>query len=243
MKPTLSYFVCATARSGSSLLCDLLGQTGVAGYPGEYFTPVNYGEAAQAWGLTEAPFSEFLKKTIEKSTTPNGVFGTKMFIYNIRQSRFRELPEFAGRSLPPWELMPEIFPNLHYIWIMRRNKIRQAVSYLRAKQTMQWETYKDDPRRPKETPVYDRDQIQWLLEEAIMEEVRWQEHFKRANVQPLTIVYEDFVAQKEETIRRVLDYLGIEAPAHRLNGRPKLIRQADELSDQWVERFFADKQW
>jgi len=145
--------------------------------------------------------------------------------------------------LPPWELMPEIFPNLHYIWIMRRNKIRQAVSYLRAKQTMLWETYRDDPRRPKEMPAYDRDQIQWLLEEAIMEEVRWQEHFKRANVQPLTIVYEDFIAQKEQTIRRVLDYLGIEAPAHPLNGRPKLIRQADELSDQWVERFFADKQW
>ena len=37
MKPMLSYLVCATQRSGSTLLCELLRATEVAGVPDEYF--------------------------------------------------------------------------------------------------------------------------------------------------------------------------------------------------------------
>ena len=37
MAPTDTYLICATQRSGSTLLCELLKQTGVAGRPEEYF--------------------------------------------------------------------------------------------------------------------------------------------------------------------------------------------------------------
>ena len=37
MAPTHTYLICATQRSGSTLLCELLKQTGVAGRPEEYF--------------------------------------------------------------------------------------------------------------------------------------------------------------------------------------------------------------
>ena len=36
-----SYLVCATERSGSTLLCELLAGTGVAGRPEEYFEFLN----------------------------------------------------------------------------------------------------------------------------------------------------------------------------------------------------------
>ena len=35
--PTVSYLICSTPRTGSSLLCDALTATGVAGRPEEYF--------------------------------------------------------------------------------------------------------------------------------------------------------------------------------------------------------------
>ncbi len=35
--PVLSYLICATPRSGSTLLCDALGRTGIAGRPAEHF--------------------------------------------------------------------------------------------------------------------------------------------------------------------------------------------------------------
>src|SRR6266480_7340737 len=37
MQPNISYIICATPRSGSSLLCEALTNTGVAGQPEEYF--------------------------------------------------------------------------------------------------------------------------------------------------------------------------------------------------------------
>ena len=40
--PERSYLVCATPRSGSTLLCDLLDQTGVAGHPEEYFEALRH---------------------------------------------------------------------------------------------------------------------------------------------------------------------------------------------------------
>jgi LPS sulfotransferase NodH len=35
--PTLSYLICSTPRSGSTLLCEALTNTGVAGSPEEYY--------------------------------------------------------------------------------------------------------------------------------------------------------------------------------------------------------------
>jgi trehalose 2-sulfotransferase len=53
MLPTRSYLVCATPRSGSTLLCHLLDQTGVAGRPQEYF------EALQHSGRPRQPEEYF----------------------------------------------------------------------------------------------------------------------------------------------------------------------------------------
>src|SRR3954453_1951322 len=53
VRPELSYLVCATPRSGSTLLCHLLDQTGMAGHPEEYF------EALQHSGLPRRPEEYF----------------------------------------------------------------------------------------------------------------------------------------------------------------------------------------
>lgn len=51
--PALSYLVCATPRSGSTLLCHLLDRTGIAGHPQEYF------EALRHSGLPRRPHEYF----------------------------------------------------------------------------------------------------------------------------------------------------------------------------------------
>lgn len=37
MRPELSYLICATPRSGSTLLCEAMQNSGIAGCPEEYF--------------------------------------------------------------------------------------------------------------------------------------------------------------------------------------------------------------
>ena len=51
----LSYLVCATPRSGSSFLCEVLSNTGVAGRPDDYFWNPPFWFAD--WGVTD--FSGF----------------------------------------------------------------------------------------------------------------------------------------------------------------------------------------
>ncbi|HXR60588.1 MAG TPA: Stf0 family sulfotransferase, partial [Solirubrobacterales bacterium] len=54
MQPDRSYLVCATPRSGSTLVCHALEETGVAGRPEEYF------EALRHSGRPRRPEEYFL---------------------------------------------------------------------------------------------------------------------------------------------------------------------------------------
>jgi LPS sulfotransferase NodH len=53
-------------------------------------------------------------------------------------------------------------------------------------------------------------------------------------------VYEDFVEAQEETVRAVLHGLRIDAGPDLHLPPPVLGRQADELSDEWVDRYLAE---
>jgi LPS sulfotransferase NodH len=70
-----SYLVCATPRSGSTLLCHLLDQTGIAGHPEEYF------EALRHSGVPRRPHEYF-----DPARHAN----------IIERLAFRELPDATG---------------------------------------------------------------------------------------------------------------------------------------------------
>ncbi len=74
--PSLSYFVCGSPRSGTTLLCSLLESSGVAGSAREYFWRDDVGDYRQAWKTPSV--SGYLAEVMRRSTTPNGVFGAKL---------------------------------------------------------------------------------------------------------------------------------------------------------------------
>src|SRR5947209_6929141 len=108
VQPQCSYLVCATPRSGSTLLCEALANTGIAGNPKEYFEnlistglprrPREYfedianteivdvlgaysrldNEPGLSTGQNGYSYTEYFQKVIEQGTTPNGVFGAKV---------------------------------------------------------------------------------------------------------------------------------------------------------------------
>jgi LPS sulfotransferase NodH len=87
MAPSLSYLVCATPRSGSTLLCHLLDQTGVAGRPEEYF------EALRHSGLPRRPHE---------------YFDPDRHANIIERLAFREMPDGVARPPSPlWQ--PETY--------------------------------------------------------------------------------------------------------------------------------------
>jgi LPS sulfotransferase NodH len=67
----------------------------------------------------------------------------------------------------------------------------------------------------------------------------WEDHFDRHGVAPHTVVYEDLVTDYEAGLLGCLDFLRVGAPAS--VPAPGIRRQADELTEQWVERFLRDR--
>jgi LPS sulfotransferase NodH len=78
VRATRSYLVCATPRSGSTLLCHLLDQTGLAGHPDEYF------EALRHSG---------------RPRQPHEYFDPERHVNIVERLAFREMPD--GSEPPP----------------------------------------------------------------------------------------------------------------------------------------------
>ncbi len=164
MRPRISYLVCATPRSGSTLLCEALTNTQLAGYPAEYF------EALRATGLPTRPkeyftgldnseidhilgnysriderqpqsfdnYADYLDEVLTRGTTPNGVFGAKVMWGYLDDfiDNTRSIPRYRDLEMP--NILSAIFPNLHYILVYRLDKVRQAVSLWKAIQSQTW---------------------------------------------------------------------------------------------------------
>lgn len=74
-----------------------------------------------------------------------------------------------------------------------------------------------------------------------MREAGIQEFFSEGNIVPLTIVYEDFIQEYEKTVRKVLEFLELDATKAEVSP-PSLARTADDLSEEWVQRFREELQ-
>ena len=84
----LSYLVCATPRSGSTLLCQALDSTGVAGHPEEYF--------------------EALRKS-GRPRRPQEYFDPDRHANIIERLAFREMPDGLADPSPLWQ--PETYDS------------------------------------------------------------------------------------------------------------------------------------
>ena len=84
--------------------------------------------------------------------------------------------------------------------------------------------------------------IDHLLCEATLREAAIQELFSEGDIVPLTIVYEDFIADFEGTIRGTLDFLDVTVPERITIEPPFFTKLADDVSEEWVQRFRHERQ-
>jgi LPS sulfotransferase NodH len=259
-KPTTihtSYIICATPRSGSTLLCEALKNTSVAGRPNEYFDRQSQLDRSKLWRISS--YTDYFEKVLEYGTTPNGVFGAKLMLdqFNYFISQVRQMPKYRAldaslerfQSFPPDEeilelqgldtwmraLLFALFPNLHYVWITRLNKVRQAVSQSKAFQTRIFELKSDKP--PKKQLTFSFEHINSFHRKTLIQEVLWQNYFDKCGIMPFKVVYEDFVDNYEETIKEILNYLKIPVPNDLGIDKRKLLKMSDALSEEWVKRY------
>ncbi len=231
-----SYLILATPRSGSYLLSEALEGTGLAGHPAEYFGPHRSTRLHKLWGITS--HSDYLDRLLREFATPNGVFGAKV-MWRQYLSLLRDLgfgPIFQSKSSAA--MMNSRFPDLHYVWITRRDKVRQAVSYWKALQTSRWSLSKGQAQQPVEEPAFDFGAINELMRRILADEEAIRGYLKAHDLQPFTVVYEELVAAYEETAIRILQWLNITVPVDLVFPERRLLRQSDAQSEEWVQHFY-----
>jgi LPS sulfotransferase NodH len=221
------------------MLCEALKLTGVAGRPGEFFDPQDMALCASRWGVSNYTdnFTDYFIKAIEHGTTPNGVFGAKVMWGYFKKfaMRLRTVSGCESVGLP--ELVTESFPNLHYIWITRRDKIRQAISFSRAIQSDIWSSTTDPLPEMMRAATFDFEEIENLRRRLQDHDEKWRRYFDQCGAEPLTVVYEDFTTAYEATAIEILNYLSVEAPEVIPFEARSMRRQADTISEEWVERY------
>jgi LPS sulfotransferase NodH len=258
--PTLSCLIVTTPRSGSWLLSSGLHDTELAGQPEEYFRPDVIPVWTAEWGIPRrGPYREYVRHAMDYSTSDNGVFGAKLHWYQyqwlIRTMRALEGgagTALGGQSDPRADLdfLATFIPNPRFVHLVRRDKIRQAMSYFRAGRTGVWfvteEDVADMARRPQgpqpaPRPLSDREwqHLRFLENLVIAHERNWRNFFDETGIEPLEIIYEEFIEDFNGTVGAVLEFLGVGTRADAASLSPRLFKQGDEVSEAWVEEYLV----
>ena len=234
--PSTSYIVWHTQRTGSTLLCTTLDATNVAGHPDEWPEEKLRHSRDSVTTIRDALWS--------RQSTSNGVLGVKWSYHQPSIDDFCRM--FCHDGPGGWEA---VFPGCRHIVMTRRNKIRLAVSWWKAICGGRYHQSRSGAPLPWQdrltaepddlVDAYDFAAIKRLVFEVVEREAALQELLSELEVSPLSVTYEDFIADYEQTIRRVLAFLGLgqlvsEVPP------PLLARTSDDVNDRWVTRFLSD---
>jgi LPS sulfotransferase NodH len=238
MQPHISYLICATPRSGSFLLCEALKNTGLAGQPEEYFWRGDEPFWKERWSVSS--YADYVAGAISQGTTLNGVFGAKI-MWGYFDDFVGKLRSIAGyEDQPIAELLSTIFPNLHYIWITRRDKVRQAISHEKAIQTNIWAMTDETPPFTGELH-FDFARIDAQVHLIESHEAAWQQYFAENGITPFTVIYEELVVAYEQTATQILHELSIPVPEALQFAPRRMRRQTDTLSEEWAQRYHVLK--
>jgi trehalose 2-sulfotransferase len=255
--PDRSYLVCATPRSGSTLLCELLRSTGVAGRPLEHFEvlrhsgrprqPREYFDGLHDFAVLDrlaslrppaAPVDEspeeWWARILFDGTTPNGVWGGKLMWGHVEDlvARARALPGLAGADLD--DVLRELLGDVALLYVTRPDKVEQAVSLWRAVQTESW---RSGARPAAECACYVFEGVDHLRRQLEEHEAAWRRWFAERGDPVFEVSYDDLGEDPAGTVAEVMRALGlpeVEVPA------PEMHRQRDERSAGWAERYRAE---
>ncbi len=244
MKPA-AYILCATPRSGSTLLCDLLTGTGVAGAPNSFYRQLSLADWIRDWGITEPQDSPdfdrvFLTRTLEAGSAGTGMFGLRL-MWNGVEDMLASLRGLYPGHTSDAATIDAAFGPTRYLYLSRTDKVAQAISRYRAEAGGLWHVNADGSEREqtKRAQVsYDRAAIAAYLAEVEQDGRNWDDWFARNGITPFQVTYENLAAHTVAILMGVLAALGLD-PDLAKSVEARTRRLADTESLDWAARFGA----
>lgn len=220
-----TYIVCATQRSGSTLLCHLLTNTNKVGHPKEYLLPTHNSKVS----FDEDNYLQYVCDSLEAHASEEGITGVKIMDNHFLELLERLHSSKSSDTKSDLETLCDVFPAVKFIFVTRENKLRQAISLARAEQSNQWEKHSSSSCSIEKqgkfsiNPFY----IKSAIKRATEREDIWKKFFRENSITPYTITYEDLVKAQSLHTQRVLEFLEI-SDAFKIVVAPSILKkQAD----------------
>lgn len=240
MTPAPAYILCATPRTGSTLLCAHLHASGVAGHPQSLFRREDMQDYAAEWRITgpggRYGFADFLNAAITE-----GRGGTSTFGLRLMWETLAELIVHLGGAAEPRQadLLQEAFGPLRYVYLWRRDLVAQAISRHKAEVSGIWHIGIEESTNPA-TPQYDYNRIDHHVRAADASNQSWKNWFTVNRIAPLSLCYEDLSVNPDAAARCVLNFLGLPSSTGRPNLPPNR-KMADAESAAWQVRYLSER--
>jgi trehalose 2-sulfotransferase len=233
-----TYTIAFSPRCGSTLMSEILTAAGI-GAPTEYFqnpyrTNKNF----------EAEKEEFMLRRLRslvRERSANNIFGSKMSPAHRAQLDWLLEPQVAN-----YEGIDSIFPDHRWIFVKRKDLTRQAISWFIAGETQVWHIKQNQTDSAEAKVEYNFFSILSTLKDVLADNLNWELYFQKNALFPLTLFYEDFVADKKSALRLIATHIGIgseplmNAALNMEGGLTKISDRYGDLYESMRERFTHD---
>jgi LPS sulfotransferase NodH len=147
-----------------------------------------------------------------------------------------------GQNLTPHEKVAIFFPETKFIFIRRWDKLRQAISLVKAKQSNLYIVPKN--RKSAQTHsahlCYNSRTISYYLDLFAAHDTLWENFFMRGAITPNTVWYEDLIGKYTRSVKAIIRFIGFEVERVR---RSPFLKQSDEVNEEWYHRYLDENPW
>jgi LPS sulfotransferase NodH len=236
--------ICATPRSGTTLLCDLLAEAGVTGRPDSFYRRQSISDFAAELGVADGP--DFERRYLA-AIAAEGRGDSDLFSIRVMWPSLHEMTEKLA-TLYPLETsdagrISAAFGTPLYLHIEREDKVAQAISRSKAEQSGLWHRAADGGIReqigPYQEPAYDANRLRASIAETTAHQAQWRQWFAGQAITPMELTYEELSADPAAAVARLLTALDRD-PEIASRIAPRTAKLADAQSREWAVRFVRE---
>jgi LPS sulfotransferase NodH len=213
--------IACTSRTGSTMLSQLLAAYGTL--PDEYLNPPRVLIERDASGAKD--YAQLCAHLVQAYSW-HGSFAVKGPFQCV-------IPLFLASEFP------QHIQSWRFVFLTRRNHVRQAISMLMARQTQSYAAWQA-PTAALRAQDYSPGKIASAIDNIVVGNAWWEKFFAVCGIEPLRVTYEDLVADQGTVVRSVAAHCGLSAGKPAAPRHPPVIRQSTMLNEDWERRFRAD---